>query len=1377
MQKRLLYIIFALCLFCEVRAEAEILRSSQKITISEGLPHNGVTAIIQDSKGYMWFGTYDGLCRYDGNECKVFKNTVEHKIFPTNRIRSLWDSGDGNLWIGTDDGVSVYNYTDEKFKNIYSNRFLREDLGGPVVRKIIGSENSDYLLCATEDDGLLVFKKDYSFFRRFMLPRNENGNGSTQFLDGIQLDNVNYLFATSNGLLNFNIDTGNFTKLLGSEIKNCRSIQKIDNKTILVTLSFGVAVINYKVISQTIHLGFRFSELSTEEFNCSAVDKQGELWLGTLANGVMRISNATAFTNHKNFEIAHFTDKKELLRSSCIYAKGNNGCWIGTFNEGIYRFEAKLNPFKSYNTSMKYPLGIRTNEVLHIFPLDSDAAYLSANRGGLAVFNTIEQRFEPLPFDTPRGFALPGGVVFVDSKKDTWIRFAGDKGLYRYPAGGGKLEKIRAPHLDLLKNAQINNCEEDQNGNIWLGGDQNVFKLTLDKENHVANIEALTENPKFKGEKLSKVRVIYADPLYNFVWIGTNNDGLFRVNIEKGEKLKDAQIRRFTFNKAEKNSIPSNFVSCITRLPNDELWLGTEGAGICKVINSKGDPLFFTFSEKQGLSNNVVKAILFDDEDNLWISTNIGLNKFYTKENRFRSITLGDGLPFLDFDYAAAKLSNGTMLFGGLDGFCYFNPDNISDSEPLPILRLGDIRIFNKTINPGDTIHKRVLLKKCLDDLNEITLKYNENVFAIQVTSLHYSTPDNHFVEYQLLPVNDEWIKMPSGQQFIYFNGLQPGEYTLKVMASNSLDQWTQPRKLKLIVTPPFWATTTAYFLYFLFVALVISAVMFYLFRMNKLKHRLEIEEMEKDAIKEINAAKLRFFSNISHEIKTPLTILSGPIRELAKRYFGNPDLREKLQLVERQSRKISQLVEQVNDFQKAEAYQLKLNYSYFCFDDFIEEMIKDFQFMAQGDSKKLIVEAPESKVYVTADRDKLEKILNNLLSNAFKYTETRDSIIVAYSCEGRDLILSVSDTGEGISEGDLPHVFERFYRSQKQHGYKAGSGIGLAFTKRLVEMHYGDISAESELGSGSIFKIRLPVVSEEDTDRVKVKEMLAEEQNSNSEEMSISSTDLSKINAEGDFSDALLFLVEDDLDMRNFVSKALTHFFQVKTFKNGKECLETMQNEWPDLVLSDVQMPEVNGFELCQAIKSDIKTSHIPVVLLTANVSIENQITGIKGGADDYILKPFNLEHLVVRLESLLRSRKQLRERFQIEFPLSLEKKESTDNDDLFLEKLYRLMSKNLDNQDLDLDSFARELYLNRTHFYQKVKALTNQTPFELLKMYRLKKAAELLVQEKLSVNEVYIMTGFKSRTHFSKLFKEVYHFTPGKYASEMMKKYTTGA
>lgn len=665
------------------------------------------------------------------------------------------------------------------------------------------------------------------------------------------------------------------------------------------------------------------------------------------------------------------------------------------------------------------------------------------------------------------------------------------------------------------------------------------------------------------------------------------------------------------------------------------------------------------------------------------------------------------------------------MLFSGLDGFCYFKPEQISNEEILPKLQFSDLKIFNKTIHPGDTINNRVLLNKTINELTSLKLKHNENVFSVEAASLHFSNTKNHSIKYRLLPANKEWIEVPSHQKTIYYNGLQPGKYKLEVMASNSLNEWTPTKTLKIEILPPYWKTIWAYLLYAIAVICFVFLVVRIILKIQALNHKVEIEKIEKKNVSEINEAKLRFFANISHEIKTPLTLISRPLEVLSDRFKHNEDANEKLSLITRQSKKIQQLIEQVLDFRRADANLLKMNYSRFSFDAFVKDLIIDFNFLAENDSKKLVVEKEDCRITVAADKDKLEKIFNNSLNNAFKYTSSNDVITISYKSVDKDLIVTVKDTGRGIDSVDLEHIFERFYQSQKEdNAHISGSGIGLAFSKRLVEMHYGFIKADSEVGKGTEITVRLPIVKNnlptdkevpEDLDLPKEKEVTISNK-------LIKENSPAKIVATGDFSDALIFYAEDNLEMRNFVSKLLSKFFKVKTFRNGKECLEAMEDEWPDIVISDVQMPEMNGLDLCLRIKSDLKTSHIPVILLTALSNIEDHLQGIRDGADAYIKKPFNVQRLITNTEALLTTRKQLRERYQIGIPLTKENNKNNRNDNAFLEKLYSLIEENLDNQEFDLNSLAKELY-NLKNDEAETTNIADKHPKIVLEMKQLMK------------------------------------------------------
>lgn len=1366
LKKSSIFILFILLQISNLFGAQNELEVLQQLTISNGLAHNGVTAIHEDSKGYLWFATYDGINRYDGYEIKTYKNLIQKDILVSNRVRSICEDKFGNIWFGTDEGITVYNYSQENFRYVFSNIEENKGVRGPVIRKIIENTSNNTIVCISENDGLLVFNDDYTFSKQY-LP-----DSAIEFNDGFLLDKDSYILSANSGLFVFNIVNSEFKQVLSDKIKMTTSIERAGKDLCIVCIDFGFKLIEFEKNNTEYLFKDRPVELSDTQFKNVSIARDGKIWLSALINGIVQIDNLDLLRRGKAYHKSVYNYGTGLLRASDILPDAKSGCWAATFNEGVFKIKTKKNFFQNYNSEMNYKNGLRSNMVSHISSYDNNKILMSASYGGVAIYDQKLDKFEKLPFKISSPLDI--NIAFFDKKRNIWLRKTGNPILYYIKSSTGKIEKIVSD--ELTQNLfNIRAFAEDNYGNVWLASKDNVLRISLNVSNDILKVESLVNHSYFKNNKLVNIRYIYADPLYNFIWICSQSDGLLRIKLTKGE-LKNLQVDQYKKKKHSAKSISSNFVSNIIRLPNNELWLGTEGGGICKVTNSNKVPEFEVFSEKDGLSNNVVKSIQYDNFHNLWIATNIGLNKFNTKDKSFKTYSVDDGLPFDDFWYASIRLDNGMLFFSGLDGVCFFNPNDLEEKEDIPQLEFGELTVLNKPIYPGDTVNNRILLNRRLDEKEEIVLDYNENTFSIELKSLHFSNAGNHFLRYKLLPNNSDWIEVTSDQRVLNYSSLQPGEYELQAMASNSLNEWTKPKKIRIIITPPFWKTSFAYFSYIVLLLLIIWSVIMYIFRYQKLNYSLQIEKLEKDKVKEVNAAKLRFFSNISHEIKTPIALISGPVDLLLNRFVGNADVKEKLQLVQRQSKKISQLVDQVHDFQRSDASKLKMNYTSFGFESFLLELLKDFEFMTKNTNKSLEINSECENLFVTADKDKLEKILNNLLNNACKFTKANDTISVNYTCNNRELIIKVKDTGRGISEDDLPHIFERFYQSSHKHGaYIGGSGIGLAFTKRLVEMHYGSICAESVLNEGTTIRISLPIIAETVNNDIKEREaeLLSLEEQSEKELDVIESGSLEEIKLEGDFSNISIFLAEDNHELRNFIGSSLSKFFKIKTFVNGYECLNALDDEWPDLIISDILMPELNGLELCRHIKSDIKTSHIPVILLTACTSIDDQIKGIQEGADSYMKKPFNLKHLIAKIEFLLKSRQKLRERFSIDLPLTKENAKENNDDHIFLEKLYQLMADNLDNQDLDLNQFAKELYLNRTHFYQKVKALTNQTPFELLKAYRLKKAAEFLVQNKLSVNEVYMMTGFKSRTHFSKLFKEKYQITPGKYAAELAKKY----
>lgn len=1347
--------------FLNLNANESNIKPASQFTIANGLPHNGVTSIFEDSRGYQWIGTYDGIARYDGYNFKVFKNLESEIILSSNRVRTITEDNNKNLLLGTDDGITVFDYSHQKFKTIYSNKLVKKGINGPIVLKINKNSNNGFLTCLTENGKLILIDSTYTV-KSIVELKNRDSKKKTLYFDLEALDDTNYLISNTDGLCSYNTKTKQIIHPFKFKTSTSFNITLVSPNTILLPLSKGLGIIKFKKTGSYYHFDLQKTVLTQYSFNVAHIDALGQLWLGTTNHGVFLIDNYQALLNNKPYNISHYTNQNGLLRTSTIISS-KNAVWVGTYNKGIHKFDIEKNPFNSYNASSFVKYGLSSSEILASSKYDANRILIVANQGGVSLFNTKTKQFEALPFNISENEAKRVAAIFVDKKKNIWIKLGSKSGIFRVKAGQKNIQNVSSTSLP--NDIEINLIEEDKFGNIWLVADNKLYKLSFDSTNEIKKVELLNSNPVFSSNS-SMIRKLYFDPIYNFLWIGTTSDGLFRVTINEKTPIEKSPISQYINNRNDYKSISNNFVVTVNRLSNKELWVGTEGAGICLVSNSNQTPEFIRYSEKDGLSNNVVKNIIQDNDSTVWIPTNIGLNRFNLISRKFTRFGGINGLPFEDFTYPAAKMDNGTLFFSGVDGFCYFNSKDLLQKEELPRFEFGEFRLFNKTVSPGDSVNNRILINKRLNDVGELNLKYNENVFSIELTSLHFSTPDNHYIRYKLSPINKEWIEIPTSQHFIYYSGLQPGTYHLKVMVSNSLNNWSEPQELIIKISPPFWKTYLAYFLYLILLGIVIYMIVRINLRFQLLKHNLQIEQLEKDNEKNISDAKLRFFSNISHEIKTPLTLITGPIELLSERFKGNADVRDKFNLVQRQLKKTSQLISQVLDYQKSEAYLLNLDNSYFCFNTFIENLILDFKFLADNDNKVIQTIAKNENIYVYADKDKLEKIFNNLLNNAFKYTNANDSITIEYEAKDNNLIISVTDTGKGIDKEDLPYIFDRFFQSlNKKNIYTGGSGIGLAFTKRLVEMHYGYISAQSEVDHGTSIHIQMPIISTELINNEIEEEILKVESKFIPETNLINKRDTGNIITDGEFKDVKIFFAEDNTEMRIYVSEILSQFFTVKSFINGLECVDALENEWPDIVLSDVLMPELNGFDLCRRIKTDVKTSHIPVMLLTACITINDKLEGVNVGADAYIEKPFNIQHLVSTIESLLRNRKQLRDRFKLEIPVSFDNQKDNQKDIAFLEKLYKLIEENISNDEIDMDDFAKSLYLNRTRFYNKVKALTNQSPYEILKMYRIKKAAELLTEGKYNVNEVYMMTGFKSRPHFSKLFKDVYNVSPGKY------------
>ncbi|WP_170178599.1 hybrid sensor histidine kinase/response regulator transcription factor [Flammeovirga pectinis] len=1328
---------------------------SKQLTIENGLSHFGVTSIAQDNNGLLWVGTFKGLNIYDGYEFKTFYHSTDSGLV-SNRIHSLYKDENNNILIGTEKGVSVYLYQKQEFRTLYTNKGTIGEELGPYINKII--ETKKYIICNTLKKGVIVIDKNGYSFKKIIIPNFIN-IGSFKSFNIDKIDDDNILLATNSGIIIANLSAGKCKRILEDNFPYCLDIAFDGNSTIYALNYRFLGIINIKNGNYTI----KARTFEGEDYSQIQLGNDGELWLMKNNNDLAVVGDPTYIKNIDK-QIVKFSFTSDFTRLSSILLTDEGG-WIGTFNQGLFKFRSEERPFKYSNLKNTDQGENKSSQVVSMITLDHEEILITLNANNAKVFNinnnTIQEVKQPGVYNQ----------VITRVLKDNYGTIWGGSlrvGVFQKKNLDVTWKQLMSPEYPVLDGESVRGFTQDRYNDIWVAGLRKLYRYSMNSDGSIKKIEVINNLGSVPYNYNLATKVIYADPIKDCIWLGTQSDGLFRIDYVKDKPLSEVTFQHFIPIKNDSSSLPVYAINCMQRVLNGDLWLGTLEGGITKVIEENDTIKFRTFTEKEGLDDNDVMTFQYDNKGRLWIATNQGINQFDPVTETFRNYTAEDGLVPASFEVSSTKLLNGMMVFGGNNGICYFNPDLVPNESNIPPLLFGDLKVHNQIVKVKNKGDKAAILFKPLNDSHEITLEYNQRSIALELISLHYSNTEAHHIRYRLLPKDTSWLEATSNNKVVNFSLLPPGEYIFEAQVSNSKNEWSPTKRIKINVKYAWWNSNGAKGLYFLLIFFVIAMVMLTLLRMKTLEYNLQIEQFDKNRLEELDAARLKLFMNISHEFRTPLTLISGPISVLKGMFETNQDAFQHIDLIQRQSKKMFQLVEQVHDVRKADENILKLKYTTFDFTDLVTDVKQDFDKLAEDSGKKLILEGDANQLYVLADEHKLEVVVNNLLNNAFKFTREGDQITINYKDKNGGLFFSVSDTGIGIPEEDLDHLFKRFYQSNKGEKYSVGTGIGLELTKMLVEMHHGEITVSSTLGEGTKFEVFLPIETRKENvlSEKRIDEIHSLESHDERQRVEDQVIDLSEIIKENEHSDVTIYYVEDNTDLRKFISKILNQYFAVVTFSNGKECIDALENEWPDLILSDIIMPEMNGIELCRYIKGDEKTNHIPVVLLTSRSSTEEKIEGLEVGADMYITKPFEVKHLIASFKNILNNRKTLQNKFQADAPMPLKKKQKTEEDKIFVNKFYKLLEENLTNENIDLEEFAKELYLSRSQFFRKVKAISDTTPQDLIRSYKLKKAAELLCEGEYSVADVVVMVGFKSRTHFSKSFKEVYGITPSKYA-----------
>jgi signal transduction histidine kinase/DNA-binding response OmpR family regulator len=849
------------------------------------------------------------------------------------------------------------------------------------------------------------------------------------------------------------------------------------------------------------------------------------------------------------------------------------------------------------------------------------------------------------------------------------------------------------------------------------------------------------------------------------LWVGSRGNGLYEVDANTNELLSQHVNRE-----GDPRRISNNFINTVFEDSKNRLWIGTEDG-----LNSydRSSKTFSDLKVAEGLSNRVIVSVLDDNDGKLWIAHWNGLTvvdpahpefvKHYDEHDRIQGGFFYNNVCYRD--------DEGNLLFGGSEGFNVINPKSIVHYPEKTRVMLNDFQIFNRSVHFDEEWNGRKILTKPLHEINDIELKYYENSIAFAFTALDFAAPEKTQYAYMLEGFDGGWNYIDASRRYANYTNLNHGDYTFKVKATNHDGEWSEEvRSVRITILTPWWMTSWAFVIYVvIFIWILYLFRKFILMRAN-LIHDLKLERVSRENMEKLNQAKLQFFTNISHEFRTPLTLILGPVQSLLDSEATSKFFREQMLLVNNNAQRLLRLVNQLLDFRKAESGNMKLEVTEGNFVKFVREIKLSFDAMAEKMNIDFTITSLVNIIPLWFDRDQFEKILFNLLSNAFKHTPEGGKINIRVEEKTNEVVLTITDNGKGIKNEHVESVFQTFF-SYDEDRHHASTGIGLALAKSLVEMHHGVISVDSKENEWTKFEITLlkgkshfdesELVHEgKDSEDIRNYSSLHEEF------VSLSLPEPGELAAEL----PALLIVEDNDEVREYVKSVFASQYRLLEASNGKDGVALAQDTMPDLIISDVMMPVMDGIALCKAIKSDVKTSHIPVVLLTARTSLIFKVEGLETGADDYVTKPFNPKVLQLKVQNIVRMRQVMQKLFQNHEVLSIEPRRVvlTSADETFVKQALESIEQNMSNSNYAVEDLSRDVGMSRTQLYRKLKALTGQSANEFVRTIRLKRAAQLLEQHQLTVAEVTYAVGFTDLQHFRECFKKLFGVTPSEYAQK---------
>jgi signal transduction histidine kinase/ligand-binding sensor domain-containing protein/AraC-like DNA-binding protein len=1344
------------------------------LDINNGLSHNQVNCIFKDSRGFMWFGTLSGLSRYDGYKFKVFKHsTNDTTSLNDDYIVNVSEGPKGKLWVESRTGLNIYDPATEKFSHningylksisipdahittIKRDRkgnfwFLHATMGlfkyDPLTRKIIH-------LSHKTSDTTSIYANTVSD-----LAQDSKGNIWLSYYSGVleRLDPIHY---------RVNYRSYSVAKLppgLNTSYKIY-----IDNQDDLwafsPSYSSGVYYLNSKLtVLKHIGKGTAPSHLNTDVISNVIQDDKNRIWIATDHGGINLL-------NKQNFTIRYLLnredDNKTIGQNSLVYIyKDNTGIiWIGTYKHGVSYYHESIIKFPHYTHHLSDPNSLPFSDINCFAEEKSGNIWIGTNGGGLIYFNRKTGSFKQYVHDVNNPNSLTNNVVvcmYIDHAQKLWLGtyFGGldsfdGKTFHHYKHNDGVSGSLSEDRVCAIR--------EDSEHNLLVGTISSGINVLDPKAQTFSHIKYNSIDNAIHSNYISAMLEDHRKNL----WVVTS----YGVDVLM---KKTHQFIHYLHDDKDPNSIVNNNTNNILEDSSGLIWISTrEGLSVFNPETNK----FTNMTKQDGLPDNTVIDLQEDNDHNIWASTPNGLtNILVTRQAgglkfRFINYNENDGLQGREFtENSSFKTHDGYLLFGGSNGFNIFNPAEIHSSESVPNLVLTDFEIFNESLNPGEQTNGHVILPQSITESRSVDLKYNENSFSIDFAALNYFNPDKVRYQYKMQGFDKEWINADNKVRKATYTNLDPGDYIFRVRNSDR-NGWNKKQLvLNVHITPPFWKTTWAYMLY---VAAMIGALLYVRhegIRKLRMQFALEKQREEAERMHELDLMKIRFFTNVSHEFRTPLSLIMAPVDKILKQ-VKEPDIQRQLQMVNRNARRLLNLVNQLLDFRRMEYQELKLHEKSGDIIKFIRELSYSFNDIGEQKHISFMFDTEIEEFYTSFDHDKIERIIFNLLSNAYKFTPQGGQVSVLLNVlekddkESRLLEIKVIDTGIGIPEDKKEKIFEPFFQNDIPGSMlNLGSGIGLSITKEFVRLHGGRIIVESEFNQGSCFTVLLPV---QELDRslfidtpTTIEHDLAYVPEVNTHKPIGNNT--------RDAKKPTILLVEDNEDFRFYIKDNLKDFFNIIEAENGKKGWQKALSMHPNLVVSDISMPEMSGIDLCMKLKGDSRTSAIPVILLTALIGEEQQLKGLETGATDYMTKPFNFEILLSKIRNILSQQEHMRKTYQKQVEVSPTEVHVDSPDEQFLKKVLMLIDNNISNPNFSVEELSDEMFVSRYTLYKKILALTGKTPNELVRSMRLKRAAQLLETGHLTISQVGHKVGFKSQKYFVKAFKSEYNTIPSRYA-----------